>query len=153
VCILQLSLFLHYLLISNNPGVYLLHPVFIVDILPPPTPPLSTQILSTTTSKCLVCAPASSPIHLFACPEYAPSSTNYPTSFPMPSITRSCIPSSPPSPLSSYLHPQHYYSCLLHHCFCTWYPLTPTFPQSRMSQYKVMAGTRLASGLCSRLLL
>ncbi|KAJ8582025.1 hypothetical protein M405DRAFT_868175 [Rhizopogon salebrosus TDB-379] len=25
--------------------------------------------------------------HLFACPEYAPSSTNYPMSFPTPSIT------------------------------------------------------------------
>jgi hypothetical protein len=66
VCILQLSLFLHYLLISDNPGVYLLRPVFVVDRLPPHSPPLGAQILSTTTSKRLVCAPASSPIYLLA---------------------------------------------------------------------------------------
>ncbi|KAJ8586399.1 hypothetical protein M405DRAFT_359548, partial [Rhizopogon salebrosus TDB-379] len=40
--------------------------------------------------------------HLFACPEYPPSSSNsqvlnYPTSLPTPSIARSCI--APPPPL------------------------------------------------------
>ena len=112
-------------------GVCLPRPVFVVD-----TPPThsSTRHLDPfydheqASRLCARFIP-----HLFARPEYAPSSTNYPTSFPTPSITRSCIPSSPPSPPSSYLHPQHYRSRLLHHCFCTWYPLTPTFPQSRMS--------------------
>ncbi|KAJ8579389.1 hypothetical protein M405DRAFT_870326 [Rhizopogon salebrosus TDB-379] len=42
--------------------------------------------------------------HLFACPEYPPSSSNsqvlnYPTSLPTPSIARSCIPPPPPPPL------------------------------------------------------
>jgi hypothetical protein len=44
--------------------VLMIPPAQIVN--PPHPPPLDTQILSTTMSKCLICAPASSPIYLLA---------------------------------------------------------------------------------------
>ncbi|KAJ8583608.1 hypothetical protein M405DRAFT_866894 [Rhizopogon salebrosus TDB-379] len=46
----------------SAPGAFLLGEI----VNPPHPPPLDTQILSTTMSKCLVCAPASSPIYLLA---------------------------------------------------------------------------------------
>jgi hypothetical protein len=114
-------------------------------------PPLGIQILSM--DKCFVCVPAPSP-HLFACSEYTPSSHELPTSFPTPSITRSCVSPSPPSLPSSYIHPQHYRSrpppSLPLHL------VSPHFYLSSKLHAAVKSHGRhdtLASGLCSRLLL
>jgi hypothetical protein len=110
--------------------VLMISPAQIVN--PPHPPPLDTQILSTTMSKCLVCAPASSPIYLLALSTLLHPRTPH---FIAYALHHTKLHSSITTLAALVLlHPQHYRSRLLRHCLHTWYPLTSTFPQSCMSQ-------------------